>query len=167
MIFYILVVIAILLSLIAFKQEGFIGLIPVAMISFLVAGGFAFIASAGLSSCNLDATRIETWSTKLESLRNGGLQMEGSFFLASGWIGSSESYVYMYRTENGDLRRGRQDAYHCTIRERDGETPRRMYDRRFIRIPWLVPWELRMKDSMPVFVVPPGTVISLNTFEIE
>ena len=112
------------------------------------------------------ATRTETWSIELVALKNLD-SFQGSFFLASGRIGSSEVYVYMYRTKNGDLRRASDNAYHCTVRETDRESPRRKYDKRFLTMSWFVPWEINMRDSMPCFVVPPGTVVSLDKYEID
>lgn len=112
------------------------------------------------------ATRTETWHIDLVALKNID-SFQGSFFLASGRIGSSEVYVYMYRMKNGDLRRARDNAYRSTVRETDKETPRRKYDKRFLRVWWFVPWEIQMADSMPCFVVPPGTVVSLDKYEID
>ncbi len=111
-------------------------------------------------------TRTETWHIDLVALKNID-SFQGSFFLASGRVGSSEVYVYMYRMKNGDLRRARDNAYRSTVRETDRESPRRKYDKRFLTVSWFVPWEINMKDSMPCFVVPPGTVVSLDKYEID
>jgi len=102
-------------------------------------------------------TRTVEYYTELVAMRLGDSTMSGSFIFGSGSFGSSEQYVYMYRTKNGALKRGHQNAYKCTVRETDTSSPRRVYDRRYITT-WLVPWEIRMDDSAPEFIVPVGSV---------
>ena len=140
------------------------------LISCLVIGFYILTACSTIdTSHTLKATRTESRFIELAALKmgdqlSGGLS--GFFFLASGWIDSNEVYIYMYRTKNGDLRRARHNAYQCTVRETDRISPRRIHDRRYYK-GMLIPWEIRMPDSMPCFVVPPGTVISLDKYEID
>lgn len=124
--------------------------------SFLIA---IFIAGAQSSMRDSDRTptRTEQWHTELVAMRMGDATMSGSFLFGSGSFGSSEQYVYMYRTKSGALKRGHQNAYKCTVRETDATSPRRVYDRRFITT-WLLPWEIKMRDSAPEFIVPVGSV---------
>ena len=102
-------------------------------------------------------TRTEQCYTELVAMRMGDATMSGSFIFGSGSFGSSEQYVYMYRTKNGALKKGHQNAYNCTVRETDTTSPRLVYDRRFITS-WLLPWEVQMRDSAPEFIVPVGSV---------
>lgn len=144
------------------------GLAPfiTAMMGSMVLGLMMVIIFAVIVRSNPTPTRTETWHLELVALKNID-SFQGSFFLASGRIGSSEVYVYMYRMKNGDLRRARDNAYRSTVRETDDESPRRKYDKRFLRVEWFIPWEIKLKDSMPCFVVPPGTVVSLDKYEID
>ncbi len=138
----------------------------------LIAGSLVIGIATGLTWMSLrevhgiDATRTETWHVELVSLKLGE-KWEGRFFLGSGRIGSDEIYVYMYRTRSGALKRGRDNAYQCTIRETTEESPRRVFDKRFARIEWLFPWEIKLPDSAPEFRVPRGTVVSLDHYEID
>ncbi len=128
----------------------------------LVMGSFLIgIYIAGSMSSMRDSdrtpTRMEEWHTELVAMRMGDATMSGSFLFGSGSFGSSEQYVYMYRTKSGALKKGHQNAYNCTVRETDATSPRRVYDRRFITT-WLLPWEVKMRDSAPEFIVPVGSV---------
>ncbi len=148
------------------EHEPYWGWRPAALISALVIGFYIFIACLAIdTSRTLKPTRTEVRTLELAALKIGD-RLSGSFFLASGWIDSSEVYIYMYRMKNGDLRRARHNAYRCTVRETDRQSPRRIHDRRFYK-GWQLPWEIRMPDSMVCFVVPPGTVISLDKYEID
>jgi len=127
----------------------------------LLAGSFLigiFIAGTQSSIRNGDRTPTRTvqWHTELVAMRMGD-SMSGSFIFGSGSFGSNEQYIYMYRTKTGALKKGHQNAYDCTVRETDTTSPRRVYDRRYMTT-WLLPWEIRMKDSAAEFIVPVGSV---------
>ncbi len=128
----------------------------------LVIGGFmiaVFIAGSisHMRGSDQTPTRTVQYHTELVAMRMGDSSMSGSFIFGSGSFGSSEQYVYMYRTKNGALKRGHQNAYNCTVRETATTSPRRVYDRRYITT-WLLPWEVQMRDSAPEFIVPVGSV---------
>jgi len=128
----------------------------------LIIGGMVIALYIGgvhgsLKHSDRKPTRTVQYHTELVAMRLGNSTMSGSFIFGSGSFGSSEQYVYMYRTKNGALKRGHQNAYNCTVRETDTSSPRRVYDRRYITT-WLVPWETRMDDSSPEFIVPVGSV---------
>jgi hypothetical protein len=103
-------------------------------------------------------------STELVAMRVGN-HLSGSFFLGCGSVDGKEVYTYMYRTYNGDLRRGYDNAYRATIQETNERSPRREYEARYLYHWWLLPWEMRRPDTMPRFVVPPGSVV--KEFEIN
>ncbi len=117
---------------------------------------FIAVAGSGLRDANT-ATRTVQYHTELVAMRMGNSISGRFFFLGSGSFGSSEQYVYMYRTNNGALKKGRENAYSCTVRETDTTSPRRIYDKRYITS-WLLPWEVEMQDSAPEFIVPVGSV---------
>lgn len=127
----------------------------------LIFGSFLigiFIAATQSSIRNSDRTPTRTveWHTELVAMRMGD-SMSGSFIFGSGSFSSNEQYIYMYRTKTGALKKGHQNAYNCTVRETDTTSPRRVYDRRFMTT-WLLPWEIRMRDSAAEFIVPVGSV---------
>ena len=105
---------------------------------------------------NGTTTRTVQYELELVAMRMGN-STSGSFFLGSGTFGSSEQYVYMYRTKTGALKKGHQNAYNSTVREIDDGRPRRVYDKRYIASCWL-PWEVQQRDSAPEFIVPVGSV---------
>ncbi len=116
-----------------------------------------FIAAAGMNLRDGDTpTRTVQYELELVAMRMGD-SMSGSFIFGSGSFGSSEQYVYMYRTKSGALKKGHQNAYKCTVREKDDGRPRRVYDKRYVTS-WLLPWEIKMRDSAPEFIVPVGSV---------
>lgn len=167
MLFWLIVAVCVIIAFIGCISERNIWpVLPIGALGGLVLGVFIGISSLIVGN-NFTPTRTEEWFIELVSLRNGPEHISGSFFLGSGTFGNTEMYVYMYRTKNGDIRRGRENAYRCTIRETDKQTPRRTYDKRFMKVPWLLPWEIQAGDSMAAFVVPPGTVISLDQYEID
>ncbi len=167
MLFYLIIVVTCLVGLWIGQKEGWWCVVPVGFAGLIVLMLVCGVGWGAIIDINGTPTRTEAWSVDLVSLRNGPQHISGTFFLASGSFGSKEMYVYMYRTPNGDIRRGRENAYRCTIRETDKGTPRRVYDKRFKRVSWLIPWEVQLRDSMPAFVVPPGTIISLDKYEID
>ncbi len=127
----------------------------------LVIGAFIIVLYAGGVQSSLKhgkqtPTRTVQWHTELVAMRMGD-SMSGSFIFGSGSFGSSEQYVYMYRTKTGALKKGRQNAYNSTVREIDDGRPRRVYDKRYITSVWL-PWEVQIRDSAPEFIVPVGSV---------
>ena len=126
--------------------------IGVMLLAFYVGG-----VHGTLKHSDRQPTRTVQYHTELVAMRLGDSTMSGSFIFGSGSFGSSEQYVYMYRTKNGALKRGHQNAYNCTVRETDTSSPRRVYDRRYITT-WLVPWEIEMDKSAPEFIVPVGSV---------
>lgn len=132
------------------------GAIVTLVVGILVIALFSTIAYCTIRDSSWKPTRIVEHYTELVAMRMGD-SMSGSFIFGSGSFGSSEQYVYMYRTKSGALKKGHQNAYKCTVRETDTTSPRRVYDRRFITT-WLLPWEIRMRDSAVEFIVPTGSV---------
>lgn len=132
-----------------------------AIITMVIGGLFIAFYIGGvhgsLKHSDRTPTRTVQYHTELVAMRLGNSTMSGSFIFGSGSFGSSEQYVYMYRTKSGALKRGHQNAYKCTVRETDTSSPRRVYDRRYITT-WLVPWEIEMDHSQPEFIVPVGSV---------
>ena len=126
------------------------------VVGAMIIGIFIAGSISSLKRSDWTPTRTEQWHTELVAMRMGD-SMSGSFIFGSGSFGSSEQYVYMYRTKNGALKKGHQNAYNCTVREIDTTSPRLVYDRRFITS-WLLPWEVQMRDSAPEFIVPVGSV---------
>ncbi len=102
-------------------------------------------------------TRTVQHELELVAMRMGSSISGRFFFLGSGSFGSNEQYVYMYRTKTGALKRGRENIYKSTVREIDDGRPRRVYDKRYVTS-WLLPWEIKMRDSAPEFIVPVGSV---------
>lgn len=102
-------------------------------------------------------TRTVQYELELVAMRMGNSISGRFFFLGSGSFDSTEQYVYMYRTKTGALKKGRTDAYASTVREIDDGRPRRVYNKRYVTS-WLLPWEVKMRDSAPEFIVPVGSV---------
>ncbi len=132
------------------------GALMTLFIGAVIVGLYILVVHTTTGASDRTPTRTVQWHTELVAMRMGS-SMSGSFIFGSGSFGSSEQYIYMYRTKTGALKKGKQNAYHCTVRETNTTTPRRVYDRRYVTTFWL-PWEIQMVDSAPEFIVPVGSV---------